>query len=65
MGPTRDAGARQFGLALERPQHHALAKETREALIQALADLLLEAFGDDVGQAHQAEGEQDEPEADV
>lgn len=65
MKQTRDAVTRQLGLALERPQHHPLMEETQEALIQALAELLLEAFGDDLSNAHRLRGGEDELEADI
>jgi hypothetical protein len=35
----------QLALHLEAPPRHPLDSETREALISALADLLLEAYG--------------------
>ena len=35
----------QLALCLEPKQRHQLEAETREALIAALADLLLEAYG--------------------
>jgi hypothetical protein len=47
MKQARNAGTKQLGLALESPQRHPLTEETREELIQALAELLLEAHGDD------------------
>ena len=65
MTQTRDAVIRQLGLALEHPQHHLLMEEAHEALIQALADLLLEAFGDDLSNAQRPGGSEDEPEADI
>jgi hypothetical protein len=65
MKRTSDVVTRQLGLLLERPQHHPLTEETHEALIQALADLLLEAYGDDRSNAHQLRGGADEPEADI
>ena len=65
MMRTRDAATRQLGLALDRAQHHPLMEETHEALIQALAELLLEAYGDDLPNAHWLRGGEDEPEADV
>ncbi len=36
----------QLLLSLEREEPHRLDEETREALITALADLLLEAYGE-------------------
>lgn len=65
MKRTRDVVTRQLGLVLERPQHHPLTEETQEALIQALAELLLEAYGDDRSNAHRLRGGEDEPEADI
>ena len=65
MKRTRNAVTRQFGLALKRPQHHPLIEETHEALVQALAELLLEAYGDDLSNVHRLRGGEDEPEADV
>ena len=65
MKRTREAVTRQLGLVLERPQHHRLPEETHEALIQALADLLLEAYGDDRPNADRLRGGEDEPEADT
>jgi hypothetical protein len=65
MKRTGDAVTRQLGLVLERPQRPPLTEETREALIQALADLLLEAHGDERPNAHRLRGEENEPEADV
>ena len=64
MKRKRTRVTRQLGLALDFPQHHPLTAETQEAVIQALAELLLEAFGDDLSNAHRR-GEEDEPEADI
>jgi hypothetical protein len=65
MNRERRTVTRQLGLYLEQPEQHRLTEETHEALIQALAELLLEAFGEDVTNAHRPRGEQDESEADV
>ena len=65
MKRTRDTVTRQLGLALKRPQHQPLMEETHEAVIQALAELLLEAYGDDLPNAHRLRGGEDEPEADI
>jgi hypothetical protein len=65
MKRTRDGVTRQLGLALEGLQHHPLMEETRSALIQALAELLLEAHGDERSSAHRLRGGENEPEADI
>ena len=65
MNRGRNVVARQLRLGLERPQPHRLTEETHEALIQVLAELLLEAFGDDVTTGHRTKEERNESKADV
>jgi hypothetical protein len=52
----------QLGLFLEPQVSHQPPEETREALIEALAELLLEAYGDEADDAHQRAGGDDESE---
>ena len=47
MKRTKDRVTTQLGLALESPQHHPLTAEIHEELIKAVAELLLEAYGND------------------
>jgi hypothetical protein len=47
MKQTKHSVTTQLGLALESPQPHPLTEEIHEDLIKVLAELLLEAYGDD------------------
>ena len=47
MRRTSSGTGRQLGLFLEGEARHQPAEETHEALIQTLADLLLEAYGEE------------------
>ena len=51
----------QLALYLEPPARHPLEVETREALIAALADLLLEAYGAEEETKSDRHGGHDEP----
>ena len=51
----------QLALYLEPEQRYPLEKETREALIAALADLLLEAYGAEEETKSDRHGGHDEP----
>lgn len=54
---------RQLGLFLESRVSHQPAEETHEALIEALAELLLEAYGEEADEAHKTAGGRNESEA--
>jgi hypothetical protein len=51
----------QLVLSLEREEPHPLDEETREAVIAALADLLLEAYGEQVASGNNGQGGSHEP----
>ena len=53
---------RQRALLLDRETEHQPAEEIREALIQALAELLVQACGEDTGEASKTQGGRDESE---
>jgi hypothetical protein len=65
MKQTTDRVTTQLGLSLESPQHHQLTEEIHEELIKVLAELLLEAYGDDPSNEHWQWGGDNEPEADA
>ena len=56
MRRTTRRPERQLGLSLQREARHQLAEKTREALIPALADLLLEAYGEETGEGTKTPG---------
>lgn len=60
MRRTSSAMVKQLGLFLEREASHQPAEETHEALIQALADLLLEAYGEEMHDEPKVVGGRDE-----
>jgi phenylpyruvate tautomerase PptA (4-oxalocrotonate tautomerase family) len=64
MKQTKHRVLTQLGLALESHQHNPLTEEIQDELIKALAELLLEAYGDDPSNEHWQWGGYDEPEAD-
>lgn len=45
MKPPKGGSRRQLALSLEHESKHASPKQTREEVVQTLADLLLEALG--------------------
>jgi hypothetical protein len=53
---------RQLALFLEREIRHPLPEEAHEALVEALADLLLEALRKEATEPATELGERDEPE---
>ena len=53
---------RQLALELQREPKHQPAEQAREALVQALADLLLQALGEDADQLASEPGGSDESE---
>jgi hypothetical protein len=61
MKPTSRPSRRQLTLALERESPLPPPSDTHEALIAALADLLLEALVAEKGDLPPQEGDQDEP----
>ena len=60
MRRTSSATVKQLGLFLEREASHQPAEETHEALIQTLADLLLEAYGEETHDEPKVVGGRDE-----
>lgn len=60
MRRTPRRTARQLGLFLEPVTKHRPAEEIDEALIQALADLLLEAYGEETDDGTKTRGGRDE-----
>lgn len=60
MRRTSSATVNQLGLFLEREASHQPAEEIHEALIQALADLLLEAYDEETHDEPKAVGGRDE-----
>ncbi len=62
MRRTSAVPGKQLGLMLEPEVRHPLAKETHEALIRVLADLLLEAYGENTAHEELALGGENEPE---
>ena len=61
MRHTSNGRCRQLALFLEPESSHPLMKETQQALVQALAELILEAYGADTGEVLPAPGGDDEP----
>ena len=62
MKQGTNAARRQLALSLEREQTNLLPEETHQALITALADLLLEALGEATHQPASDQGDHDESE---
>ena len=62
MKPLRAVSRRQLALGLESQSTHQPAEHTHEELLQALADLLLEALGEEQGGSASVPGEDDESE---
>ncbi len=62
MRQASNGRGRQLSLCLEPEVEYRLTKETHEALIPALAELLLEAYGEEAGEVAVAPGGDDEPE---
>ena len=61
MRRTSSATVKQIGLFLDREAtSHQPAEETHEALIQTLADLLLEAYGEETHDEPKVVGGRDE-----
>lgn len=56
------ASRQQLALLLESETTHPLAEETREAVVAALADLLLEALGKEMNEQINGRGDFDESE---
>lgn len=60
MRQRTNGPVQQLGLCLERQHEYPLAEEIRESVVQALADLLLEAIGTDVSAGQSERGSRDE-----
>jgi hypothetical protein len=56
MKSPKSVSRRQLMLSLERETKHLSAEHTREEIVQALAELLLEALGEDVDESTSARG---------
>lgn len=52
---------RQLALCLDREARHPLPEDAHQALVAALADLLLEALGDENPESARERGDRDEP----
>jgi hypothetical protein len=62
MKPPKSVSRRQLVLCLEGENKHLTAEQTREEIVQALAELLLEALGEEVDESTDAQGGANEPE---
>jgi hypothetical protein len=51
MKPPKGVSRRQLALSLERESKHPSAEQTREEIVQTLADLLLEALGEEADES--------------
>ena len=61
MRRTPSGTTRQLGLLLEANVRNQPVEEIHELLIQALADLLLEAYSEENDRETRVEGDRDEP----
>lgn len=56
MKPPKSVSRRQLVLCLERESKHPTAEQTREEIVQTLAEPLLEALGEDMDEPISARG---------
>jgi hypothetical protein len=62
MKRRANAARRQLALSLEREAKNQLPEETHQAVVTALADLLLEALGEPASRSVTEQGDDDESE---